>query len=56
MGIDQRVKRFGYDELVISFELGVPGDQIGDPDDWVKRSIRHIHRIAPDMTLGDGSG
>ena len=51
MGIDQRVKRFGYDELVISFELGVPGNRIGDPEDWVKRSIQHIQQIAPDMTL-----
>lgn len=56
IGIDRRVKRFGYDELVISFELGVPGDRIGDPDGWVKRSIEHIRQIAPDMTLADGSG
>ena len=54
MKIDRRVKRFGYDELVISFELGVPGDRIGDPEDWVKRSIQHIQQIAPDMTLSDG--
>jgi len=54
MEIDRRVKRFGYDELVISFELGVPGDRIGDPEDWVKRSIQHIQQIAPDMTLSDG--
>jgi sugar phosphate isomerase/epimerase len=51
MGIDRRVKRFGYDELVISFELGVPGDRISNPEDWVKRSIEHIQQIAPDMTL-----
>ena len=51
MEIDRRVKRFGYDELVVSFELGVPGDTIADPDDWVRRSIQHIQEIAPYMTL-----
>ena len=51
MDIDRRVKRFGYDELVVSFELGVPGDTITDPDDWVSRSIQHIQEIAPYMTL-----
>jgi len=51
MDIDRRVKRFGYDELVVSFELGVPGDTITDPDDLVRRSIQHIQEIAPYMTL-----
>ena len=50
--IDLEVRRFGYDELVISFELGVPGDTITDPDDWVRRSIQHIQEIAPSVTLG----
>ncbi len=51
MNIDQRMQRFGYDELVISFELGVPGDQIDDPDDWVQNSIQHVLEIAPYMSL-----
>ena len=51
MNIDQRMQRFGYDELVISFELGVPGDHIDDPDDWVRRSIQHVLEIAPFMSL-----
>lgn len=49
--IDLEVRRFGYDELVISFELGAPGDTISDPDDWVRRSIQHIQQIAPSVTL-----
>jgi sugar phosphate isomerase/epimerase len=48
---DARAKRFGYDELVISFELGFPGDVIADPDDWVKRSIQHVQTVAPHVTL-----
>ena len=51
MDIDRQVKRFGYDELVISFELGVLGDQIGDPDAWVRRSLQHVLEIAPYLTL-----
>jgi sugar phosphate isomerase/epimerase len=51
MDIDRQVKRFGYDELVISFELGAPGDTIADPDDWVRRSIQHVLQIAPYMSL-----
>jgi sugar phosphate isomerase/epimerase len=51
MNIDAQMQRFGYDELVISFELGVPGDQIADPDDWVRRSIQHVQQVAPYMSL-----
>ena len=51
MNIDQHMKRYGYDELVISFELGVPGDQIDDPDDWVRRSFQHVLEIAPYLSL-----
>jgi sugar phosphate isomerase/epimerase len=51
MEIDERVGRFGYDELVVSFELGAPGDLIDDPDDWVRRSIDHVREVAPFMTL-----
>lgn len=51
MNIDQRMQRFGYDELVISFELGIPGDKIDDPDDWVQRSIQHVLEIAPYLSL-----
>ena len=50
-GVDGQVRRFGYDELVISFELGAPGDKISDPDDRVRRSIEHVQQIAPYMTL-----
>jgi len=49
--IDRQVRRFGYDELVVSFELGAPGDQIPDPDGWVRRSIDYVRQIAPFMSL-----
>lgn len=49
--IDRRVGRLGFDELVISFELGVPGDVIPDPDDWARRSLRFVQSIAPDLRL-----
>jgi sugar phosphate isomerase/epimerase len=39
--------RFGYDDLVVSFELGMPGDSIPDPDDRVRRSLEHVQRVAP---------
>jgi sugar phosphate isomerase/epimerase len=51
MEIDKKVNRFGYEELVISFELGFPGDQIQDPQEWVNRSINHIRKLAPFVTL-----
>ena len=51
INIDHLVRRFGYDDLVVSFELGVPGDRIEDPDRWVKRSLQHIQEIAPFMSL-----
>ncbi len=40
-------RRFGYDELVVSFELGVLGDRIDDPDGWVRRSLEHVLTVAP---------
>lgn len=43
--IDERAARFGYDEIVASFELGVLGDAIPDPDDWVRRSLAYIHEV-----------
>jgi len=49
--IDRLVRRFRYDDLVVSFELGAPGDRIDDPDDWVRRSIQYIQQIAPDIRL-----
>jgi sugar phosphate isomerase/epimerase len=49
--IDRQVHRFGYDELVVSFELGAPGDQIIDPDDRVRRSLDYVRQIAPFMSL-----
>ncbi len=51
MDIDHRVRRFGYDEFVLSFELGVPGDRIAAPADMVRRSLEHIRRVAPYVTL-----
>ncbi len=51
LDIDGRVRRFGYDELVVSFELGVPGDRIENCDDWVRRSIEYVTQIAPDISL-----
>jgi sugar phosphate isomerase/epimerase len=42
---------FHFGELVISLELGVPGDTIADPDDWVRRSLAHVQQIAPYMTM-----
>ena len=45
--VDEIAKRFGYDELVVSFELGFPGDHIENPDDWVRQSIRHVQEAAP---------
>jgi sugar phosphate isomerase/epimerase len=51
LDVDRMVKRFGYDELVISFELGAPGDRIADADDWVRRSIEHVRQAAPYLTL-----
>jgi sugar phosphate isomerase/epimerase len=53
MNIDQQVSRFGYDEIVVSFELGVPGagDQIESADDWVRRSLAYVQEIAPYMSL-----
>jgi sugar phosphate isomerase/epimerase len=49
--IDRQVRRFGCDELVVSFELGAPGDQILDPDDRVRRSLDYVRQIAPFMSL-----
>jgi sugar phosphate isomerase/epimerase len=49
--IDRQVHRFGYDDLVVSFELGAPGDQIMDPDDRVRRSLDYVRQIAPFMSL-----
>lgn len=51
MEIDQRMERFGYEEMVVSFELGVPGDHIEDSDGWVKRSLQHVLEIAPFISL-----
>jgi sugar phosphate isomerase/epimerase len=51
MDVDHLVQRFGYEELVVSFELGVPGDQIPDPDERVRRSIQHVLQIAPYLSL-----
>ena len=51
MDIDGQMQRFGYDEMVVSFELGVPGDQIDDPDGWVRRSLQYVQQVAPFMSL-----
>jgi sugar phosphate isomerase/epimerase len=49
--IDRRVGRFGYDELVVAFELGVPGEQVDDADAWVRKSLQHVQEVAPYMSL-----
>ena len=51
MDIDKQMARFGYDELVISFELGVPGDQIPNPDESVTRSLENVTSVAPFLEL-----
>lgn len=51
MGIDRRMRRYGYDELVASIELGIPQAQIDDPDEWVRQSLQYLARVAPYMTL-----
>jgi sugar phosphate isomerase/epimerase len=43
--------RFAYEEFVVSFELGSPGDTIADPDTWVRRSLEHVLEIAPDASV-----
>jgi sugar phosphate isomerase/epimerase len=43
--IDRRIRRLGYDELVVSFELGMPGVEIPDADDWVRRSLQHVQSL-----------
>jgi sugar phosphate isomerase/epimerase len=45
------LRHFGYDDLVVSFELGMPGDSIPDPDDRVRRSMEHVQRVAPFVRL-----
>jgi len=49
--IDRRVKRFGYDDIILGLELGYPGSQVNDADEWVRQSIRHMKEIAPDLAL-----
>jgi sugar phosphate isomerase/epimerase len=51
LDIDRLVHRFGYDEFTVSFELGVPGERIEDPDDRVRRSLQYIQGIAPFMHI-----
>ena len=51
LDIDRQMQHFGYDELVISLELGAPGDRIADPDDRVRHSLQYLRQIAPDVTL-----
>ena len=49
LDIDRQLQRFGFDELVVSFELGVPCDKIDDPDEWVRRSLQYVRQVAPYM-------
>jgi sugar phosphate isomerase/epimerase len=51
MDVDNQMKRFGYDELVVSVELGFPGDTIDDPDAMARRSLEHVKEIAKFMKL-----
>ncbi len=49
LDVDRTARSFGFPELVISFELGVPGDRISDPDDWVVRSLAHVQATIPQL-------
>jgi len=51
MDMDKQARRFGYDEFVISFELGAPGDPIADPDNWVRQSLQYVQQNAPYLSL-----
>jgi sugar phosphate isomerase/epimerase len=51
MNVDNQMRHFGYDELVLSFELGFPGDSIEDPDGMAKHSLEHVQHIADYMQL-----
>lgn len=51
LGPDNRIRRHGFDELTVTFELGVPGDTIADPDDWVRRSLVAVQRFDFDLGL-----
>jgi sugar phosphate isomerase/epimerase len=51
LGVDQDGSRWGYDELVVSFELGVPGTPIDDVDGWVRISLENVRRVSPYMTM-----
>jgi len=48
---DGLFRRFGYEELVVSFELGSPGDTIADPDSWVRRSLEHVLEVCPYLSM-----
>ena len=47
LGVDRDASRWGYDEMVVSLELGVPGPAIAGADEWVRVSLGHVQRIAP---------
>ncbi len=51
MNIDKRVRRFGYDEIVASFELGFPGDKISNANDWILQSLENLQRVTPNISL-----
>lgn len=41
-----------YDqEFAILVELGMPGVNIPDPEDWARRSLAHAQKIAPELSL-----
>ena len=47
LGVDRDASRWGYDEMVVSLELGVPGPAIAGADEWVRVSLDHVRQIAP---------
>jgi sugar phosphate isomerase/epimerase len=51
LDIDRHIRLAGYDELVLSFELGFPGDTIPEADDWVRRSIAAVQAIDPTLVM-----
>jgi sugar phosphate isomerase/epimerase len=49
--VDRGAAALGYDELVISLELGMPGQTISDPDGWARQSLDFVLKAAPGLTL-----
>jgi sugar phosphate isomerase/epimerase len=42
LNVDGIAGRFGYEEMVVTLELGATGDTIQDPDSWARRSLAYV--------------